>query len=215
MKDHPSGYRARMPTGDPFDLPARLLEPEELQTLAEDVGGRPELWREQLGRCTAERTYVDLHTDEHVGVWAISWLADVHDTGFHDHDGSSGGVHVAAGAIRHEHLRLGRRPAGEAVAAGSSFCFDGSAIHRMRREPGAADTVTIHAYSPPCGTPASSARPTTGSCTAGPPRPANSCGRTRARGHPPPDRGRPALWCPAWTSRSTPPSSTRTVACSR
>lgn len=56
---------------------------------------------------------------------------------------------MARGLIRHEHLRLGARPVGEPVRAGDGFCFDETAIHRMRREPGAALTVAIHAYSPP------------------------------------------------------------------
>jgi hypothetical protein len=41
------------------------------------------------------------------------------------------------------------KPVGEAVSAGSGFRFDETAIHRMRPEPGADPTVTIHAYSPP------------------------------------------------------------------
>ncbi len=52
-------------------------------------------------------------------------------------------------ADRHEHLRLGARPLGEPVRAGKGFCFDGTAIHRVRREPGAELAVTIHPYSPP------------------------------------------------------------------
>ncbi|WP_156051442.1 cupin domain-containing protein [Allokutzneria albata] len=51
--------------------------------------------------------------------------------------------------MRHEHLRLGERPVGYAVSAGQGFCFDETFIHRMRKEPGAGPTVTIHAYSPP------------------------------------------------------------------
>ncbi|CAL9370164.1 hypothetical protein SUDANB1_00848 [Streptomyces sp. enrichment culture] len=48
-----------------------------------------------------------------------------------------------------EHLRLGHRPVGERVPVGEGFCFDETFIHRMRREPGAGQTVTIHAYWPP------------------------------------------------------------------
>ncbi|MFF8556803.1 hypothetical protein ACF058_28735 [Streptomyces sp. NPDC015501] len=53
------------------------------------------------------------------------------------------------GAIRHEHLRLGQRPVGDRGPTGEGFCFDETFIHRMRREPEAGPTVTIHAYSPP------------------------------------------------------------------
>ncbi|AVT28332.1 hypothetical protein C6361_01160 [Plantactinospora sp. BC1] len=83
------------------------------------------------------------------GIWAISWMADQHDTGYHDHHASKGAVFVVRGAIRHERLRLEGEPEGEAVRAGEVFCFDETFIHRMRREPGAGETVTIHAYSPP------------------------------------------------------------------
>lgn len=38
---------------------------------------------------------------------------------------------------------------GSRVEAGDGFCFDETFIHRMRREPGADPTVTIHAYSSP------------------------------------------------------------------
>ncbi len=133
----------------PFAPPQGRLSPEDLVGIAEAVAARPSLWEQDLEQTTAERTYTDVFTNEHLGVWAISWMADGHDTGFHDHDRSSGGVHVVRGCIRHEHLRMGRRPTGTAVEAGGSFCFDDTFIHRMRPEPGAGPTVTIHAYSPP------------------------------------------------------------------
>jgi hypothetical protein len=133
----------------PFDPPDGELSPEELEKIAAVVGRAPELWEDDLRRTTAERTYVDVFTNEHVGVWAISWMADGHDTGYHDHARSNGGVYVVRGGIRHENLRLGDRPAGRAVEAGETFCFDATFIHRMRREPGAGPTVTVHAYSPP------------------------------------------------------------------
>ncbi|MGM1057974.1 hypothetical protein [Saccharothrix sp. Mg75] len=81
------------------------------------------------------------------GVWAISWMADGHDTGCHHH--SSGAVHVVRGVIRHEQLRLGERPTGDVAPEGHGFHFDNTFIHRVRREPGAGPTVTVHAYSPP------------------------------------------------------------------
>jgi hypothetical protein len=133
----------------PFTPPGRLLSPEELEKITEAVAADRSLWAECLERCTAERTYVDVFTDEHLGVWVISWMADGHDTGFHDHDSSCGAVHVVEGAIRHEHLRLGERPTGAAAEAGTTYSFDDTFIHRMRREPGAGPTVTVHAYSPP------------------------------------------------------------------
>ncbi|MEW9547443.1 hypothetical protein [Nonomuraea sp. NPDC050783] len=138
-----------MGTELPFVPPDRLLPPAKLQQVARAVAGRPALWRDGLDREADRRTYVEVFTSDHLGVWAISWMADDHDTGFHDHDRSCGAVHVAQGTIRHEHLRLGERPVGVAVPAGEGFCFDETFIHRMRRDPGAGPTVTVHAYAPP------------------------------------------------------------------
>lgn len=138
-----------MTAGLPFEPPTGDVAPEELARIAETVAERPDLWAEKLERTTAERTYVDVFSNEHLGVWAISWMADGHDTGYHDHDHSCGAVHVARGVIRHEQLRLGERPTGTTVPAGEGFRFDNTFIHRMRREPGAGPTVTVHAYSPP------------------------------------------------------------------
>ncbi len=56
---------------------------------------------------------------------------------------------MVQGAIRHERLRLAGEPLGDAVEAGDGFCFDDTFIHQMRREPGAGETATIHAYTPP------------------------------------------------------------------
>lgn len=136
----------------PFDPPTGPLEPDELQRVARAVAERPDLWDEQLQRDHEQRTYIDVYTDEHLGVWAISWVEDSHDTGFHDHDRSRGAVHVARGVIRHEHLQLGDRPTGSAVPAGEGYRFDETTIHRMRCEPGQGPTVTVHAYSPPLTT---------------------------------------------------------------
>jgi hypothetical protein len=134
----------------PFDPPGRLLCPDELFAVASAVGKDPSLWRDELQQTSRERTYADVYTDDHVGVWAISWVVGSHDTGYHDHDRSCGGVYVVCGAIRHEHLRLDDEPTAETVCAGDGFCFDATAIHRMRPEPGDGEpTITVHAYSPP------------------------------------------------------------------
>ncbi|MEO3818764.1 hypothetical protein ABGB21_19395 [Plantactinospora sp. B24E8] len=61
------------------------------------MAGRPELWTDDLRRTSRERTYVDVHTSDHLGVWAISWMADVHDTGYHDHAASRGAVVMVEG----------------------------------------------------------------------------------------------------------------------
>ena len=94
-----------------------------------------------------QRTYEQLLRDEHLDVWLICWSHD-HDTGFHDHDGSSGAVAVVEGAVREERLRLGSTPIERVARAGQSFTFSAADIHRVRHEAGR-PAITIHAYSPP------------------------------------------------------------------
>jgi hypothetical protein len=144
------GHDRVVSTADlPFHPPTEPVGPDVLADIARRVADRPDLWRDGLDRDRSRRTYSEVHTSEHLGVWAISWMDPGHDTGFHDHDRSRGAVHVAEGTIRHEHLRMDEQPVGSAVPAGEGFRFDETAIHRMRAEPGAGPTVTIHAYSPP------------------------------------------------------------------
>jgi predicted metal-dependent enzyme (double-stranded beta helix superfamily) len=73
---------------------------------------------------------------------------DDHDTGFHDHDLSSGAVAVVGGAVAEDRLLLGAPPVTRHFAAGEAFHFSAADIHRVRHT-GAAPAVTIHAYSPP------------------------------------------------------------------
>ena len=78
--------------------------------------------------------------------WLNTWW-EGRDSGFHDHDGSSGGVFVLEGSVRGESLVVGSVPRRVVDHdAGSSFCFEGDAIHRVDHLRGA---VTIHVYSPP------------------------------------------------------------------
>ena len=79
--------------------------------------------------------------------WLICWMDD-HDTGFHDHDRSSGAVAVVSGAVREERLAIGGEPRRRTVEAGDSFHFSASDIHRVRHG-GEDPAVTLHVYSPP------------------------------------------------------------------
>jgi predicted metal-dependent enzyme (double-stranded beta helix superfamily) len=127
------------PTGHP-------LEPEELKALVARVAGRPELWRPHYDPHATERTYAALHRDQTVDVWAIFWLPE-HDTGWHDHDISSGAVHVVEGALEEHVLRLARPELRTRYTAGRSFLFVPSHIHRLVCA--APRATSIHAYSPP------------------------------------------------------------------
>lgn len=125
----------------------RDLSPDELRALAADVAAQPELWSEHVRHDPSERVFEQVLRDEHVDVWLICWSED-HDTGFHDHDVSSGAVAVVAGAVREERLALGRDTVARTVGAGGSFTFAAADIHRVLHA-GEGPAVTIHAYSPP------------------------------------------------------------------
>jgi hypothetical protein len=81
-----------------------------------------------------------------VDVWLLCWVPG-DDTGWHDHDISSGAVRVVRGAVRESNPRIGGDPAVRIVAEGGSFSFGPEHIHRLAGEDELA--VSIHAYSPP------------------------------------------------------------------
>ncbi len=135
----------------PLERPlGRDLDRDELLAAAQQAASSPWLWSAHVRHDPCQRTYEQLVRDAHLDVWLICWSED-HDTGFHDHDLSAGAVAVIAGAVREERLALGRgteAPIARTVAAGSSFSFGASDIHRVLHA-GDDPAVTIHAYSPP------------------------------------------------------------------
>ena len=131
----------------PVPLHHRDLDRDELEALAVRLAAAPERWRYLARHDPGERTYEELLRDDHVVVWLICWMED-HDTGFHDHDLSAGAVAVVDGAVREDRLLVGGPPASRVVAAGSSFSFAASDIHRVLHH-GDGPAVTLHAYSPP------------------------------------------------------------------
>jgi predicted metal-dependent enzyme (double-stranded beta helix superfamily) len=120
---------------------------EKLEQLARDLMARPDEWRHLVAHDPGRRTYELLRRDEDVAVWLICWMED-HDTGFHDHDLSSGAVAVVEGAVREDRLVLGGGTVSRVARAGESFTFAASDIHRVLHA-GDGPAVTIHAYSPP------------------------------------------------------------------
>jgi predicted metal-dependent enzyme (double-stranded beta helix superfamily) len=137
---------AASPVVDGLELPDRPLERLELLRLVEHVAVRRELWAPHLDPSANERTYAALHRDATVDVWAIFWLPE-NDTGWHDHDTSSGAVHVIAGALEEHALLVARPERRTRYGAGAAFSFGPSHIHRLTcAEPRA---ISIHAYSPP------------------------------------------------------------------
>lgn len=140
----PYGGAGAVPAFD--GLPDRTLTTRELRALVDALAARPELWREHVDFPGDRRHYASLHRDEHVDVWLLCWTP-TSDTGFHDHDVSSGAVHVVRGAVAEYCLRLGDEPLHRTAVEGTSFAFGPDHIHRMVGEDAA--SVSIHAYSPP------------------------------------------------------------------
>jgi hypothetical protein len=123
------------------------LDRDALRRLAADIAAAPELWQPRVRFDPDARHFEQLWRDDHVDVWVISWMRG-HDTGFHDHDVSSGAVAVCSGEIVEERLVLGGAPRRLRHRAGSVFDFDASHVHRMTQDSDAS-AVSIHAYSPP------------------------------------------------------------------
>jgi len=119
----------------------------ELEALVREIAADRDAWEHLVHHSREQREYVELRRDDDVAVWLICWM-DEHDTGFHDHDLSSGAVAVADGAVAEDRLALGGPPVTRVAEAGESFHFTAADIHRVRHV-GAVPAVTIHAYSPP------------------------------------------------------------------
>ncbi|WP_078624423.1 cysteine dioxygenase [Streptomyces monomycini] len=127
-------------------LPARNLGKRELRTLVDRLAAAPGLWRGEVAFSDAERHYASLHRDTYVDVWLLCWTRQ-NDTGWHDHDLSSGAVRVVQGVLTESNPRIGGAHLAAPVRAGASFCFGPDHIHRLT---GATDdAVSLHAYSPP------------------------------------------------------------------
>jgi cysteine dioxygenase type I len=127
-------------------LPARNLDVGELRELVDRLAAEPGQWRSLVGYSDERRVFASLYRDDYVDVWLLCWTAE-NDTGWHDHDISSGAVRVVDGALSESNPRIGGQPAVRIVAAGESFSFGPDHIHRLAAEEGR--SVSIHAYSPP------------------------------------------------------------------
>ena len=119
----------------------------DLRTLVEELMARPGEWSHLVSHDPGQRRYELLRRDDDVEVWLICWMPE-HDTGFHDHDLSSGAVGVVSGTVREDRLTLGGGTVTREVAEGGTFTFTAADIHRVTHA-GEAPAVTIHAYSPP------------------------------------------------------------------
>src|SRR4051812_10535937 len=77
--------------------------------------------------------------------WLNTWWQP-RDSGFHDHGGSGGGVHVIEGEVTGEYLHVAVERKLRRYGTGDAFSFDCDRIHRGDHHAGA---VTVHVYSPP------------------------------------------------------------------
>ena len=127
-------------------LPGRDLDTEELRDLVSTIASDPDTWAHHVGFDDDERVYASLHRDAHVDVWLLCWTPQ-NDTGWHDHDISSGAVAVLQGTLTEHNLAIGTPSIETEIGAGSAFSFGPDHIHRLTgRDPG---SVSVHAYSPP------------------------------------------------------------------
>src|SRR4051794_8826454 len=128
------------------------LDRSQLRELVAAIAADEERWRNLVRHEPDRRTYEELLLDDpryagKVGLWLICWMND-HDTGFHDHDVSSGAVAVVAGRLREERLAIHAAPRARVYAQGDSFDFSASDTPPMWRA-GGGPAVSTHAYSPP------------------------------------------------------------------
>jgi hypothetical protein len=132
-------------------LPDRDLDKRELLQLAQSIAEDRGSWEPHVAFSDDHRHYVSLHRDAHVDVWVLCWTP-ANDTGWHDHDISSGAVAVTSGRLVEHNLAIGAPELRSEVAAGTAYCFGPDHIHRMTglSDPaGEGGAVSVHVYSPP------------------------------------------------------------------
>ena len=127
-------------------LPGRDLDQAELLSLAGSIAANAADLQQHVAFSDDKRHYVSLHRDTHVDVWLLCWTPQ-NDTGWHDHDISSGAVAVTQGTLTEHNLAIGTPSIETEIHAGSAYSFGPDHIHRLTgRDPG---SVSVHAYSPP------------------------------------------------------------------
>jgi quercetin dioxygenase-like cupin family protein len=116
-----------------------------LRELVAGLAADPTGWSHLVRHHTDQRVFEPILDEPEVEAWLICWMPG-HDTGFHDHDLSSGAVTVVEGAVREERLGLGQTVSNVYVP-GDTFDFTAAEIHRVTHH-GTRPAVTLHAYSP-------------------------------------------------------------------
>ena len=124
---------------DPLDQSAASALALELARATDD-------WSHLVRHDPGQRVFAPLDAGPHAGAWLICWMPG-HDTGFHDHDHSSGAVTVVCGQVREERIAADWQVTGATYGAGEVFSFQSGDIHRMLHV-GTEPAVSIHVYSP-------------------------------------------------------------------
>jgi predicted metal-dependent enzyme (double-stranded beta helix superfamily) len=123
------------------------LEIPDLRDLVAGLAADPRGWSHLVRHDPGQRVFERLIDAPELEAWLICWMPG-HDTGFHDHDLSSGAVTVVSGAVREERLGTsGAEASSRVYASGETFDFTPAEIHRVTHA-GPHATVTLHAYSP-------------------------------------------------------------------
>jgi len=118
------------------------LDPDGCAAVATRVAARVEVEAlDRRGRGDAVLLWRTADSEAWLNTW---WQR--RDSGFHDHDGSGGGVHVVAGTVTGEYLQIEGERRVTRFSPGDAFSFAGDRIHRVDHHEGA---VTVHVYSPP------------------------------------------------------------------
>ena len=132
------------------DAPARrpvAMRRDELRRLAAALAAARETWAPLVRHDPDQRTFEQLPSPVGTEAWLICWMPG-HDSGIHDHDISSGAVHVVEGELCEERVSWDGAPDAMRYGPGQSFDFGPSDVHRMSHA-GTRPTVAIHVYSPP------------------------------------------------------------------
>ena len=122
-----------------------VLAIPELRRLVARLAAEPAAWQHLVRHDAEQRVFEQVVDEPEVEAWLICWMPG-HDTGFHDHDLSSGAVTVIEGAVTEERLGLGTSTS-NVYLPGETFDFTPAEIHRVIHH-GTKPTVTLHAYSP-------------------------------------------------------------------
>jgi quercetin dioxygenase-like cupin family protein len=120
---------------------------QHLRSAVARLALRPDTWSPLVRHDPGRRIYEEIFRDDELSAWLICWMPG-HDTGFHDHAGSSGAVTVVAGTVLEQRISSLGNPVGSVHSRGEVFDFDPGVIHRVRHH-GVGPATTLHAYSPP------------------------------------------------------------------